>query len=184
MWGQRGFILVAASMVLLDASGAQASEKVDCSKLSLEFPPAEKADWSECYVLHYSEGAEEANAEVETLIADIGTHVVHLTSVVAGRNTYLHKEPVSSKVGDYDELEDLTGVSTEPSCGRYQIIRFRASLWKTPTDCIGFVKYGGGSITQGGGTYGAHSYVAGYDCWRNGAPDRAQIEATLDAIDD
>ena len=174
-----------ASMVLLGPSaGHAASEKVDCSQLSLEFPPADKADWSECYVYHYSEGAEEANAEVETLIADIGTHVVHLTSVVAGRNTYFDKEPVSSKISDYDELEDVVTESTEPGFERYQILRFRATLWKAPADCIGFVKYGGGSITQGGSTYGAHTYLAGYDCWRNGAPDRSQIEATLDAIDD
>ena len=174
-----------ASMVLLGASTCHAAaEKVDCSKLSLEFPPADKADWSECYIYHYSEGAEEANADVETLIADIGTHVVHITVAEAGRNTYFTKEPVSGKVGDYDELEDMTGVSTEPAFERYQIIRFRASLWKAPADCIGFLKYGGGAITQGGSTYGAHNYVAGYDCWRNGAPDRAQIEATLNAIDD
>lgn len=175
--------LLASVMLFGPSAGHAAAEKVDCNQISLEYPPANKAAWSECYVLHYSEGAEEANAEVETLIADIGTHVVHLTSVEAGRNTYLYKEPVSSKIAVYDELEDMVTGSTEPTFERFQIIRFRATLWKAPADCIGFVKYGGGAITQAGSNNGAHSYVAGYDCWRNGAPDRTQIEATLDAID-
>ncbi|MGH6939886.1 hypothetical protein [Hypericibacter sp.] len=183
MRGLLGFILIATAMAFAGGA-ARAAEKVDCSHLDLAFAPADKADWSECYVRHYSEGAEEANAEVETLIADIGTHVVHITSVVAGRNTYFDKVPVSNKLSDYDELEDMRDVATEPGYDRYQIIRFRASLWKAETDCIGFLKYGGAMIAQGGNSYGARSYVAGYDCWRNGSPDRGQIEATLDAIDD
>ena len=183
MPGIRGFIPIAAALVF--ASGAaQAADKVDCSRLDLKFSPADKAVWAECYAHHYSKGEEEANADAESLIADIGTHVVHLTSVVAGRNTYFDKVPVSRKLGAYDELEDMTDVATEPGYDRYQIVRFRASLWKTETDCIGFLKYGGATIGQGGTSYGARSYLAGYDCWRNGAPDRAQIEATLDAIDE
>ena len=183
MRGFWGFVLIAAAMAFAGGE-AHGADKVDCSHLDLKFPPAAKADWAECYARHYSKGEDEANADAESLIADIGTHVVHITSVVAGRNTYFDKVSVSSKLGAYDELEDMKDVATEPGYDRYQVIRFRASLWKTRTDCIGFVKYGGATIAQGGTAYGARSYVAGYDCWRNGAPDRAQIEATLDAIDD
>ena len=177
-------------MTLLWASGAMANDdKVNCSRLSLEFPPAAQADWTECYRFHLSEppngeGAEGASADVEILMADIGTHVVHITSVLAGKDTYFDKVPASKKLSAFDELEKVETVESEPNFKRYQIIRFRASLWKTPTDCVGFVKYGGAAIGSGGSSYGARSYVAGYDCWRNGTPDRAQIEATLDAIDE
>jgi hypothetical protein len=182
--------VLAASAIMIAAGPSRADDKVDCHRLDLTFPPADKADWTECYSRHYTEGgtsgegAEDMSADIEVLIADIGTHVVHLTSVVAGANTYFDKVPVSQKLKNYDELEKVKDVEPEPSFGRYQIVRFQALLWNTPTECFGFVKYRGASITAGGSAYGARGYVSGYDCWRNGAPDRAQIEVTLDAIND
>jgi hypothetical protein len=174
--------------MLTAAWPAVADEKVDCSRLDLEFPPADRADWTECYQRHYSEsssgeGAEDASADIEVLIADIGTHVVRLTAVIAGANTYFDKVPVSEKLKGYDELEKVKDIQTEPGFERFQIIRFRASLWNTPTECVGFVRYRGATISVGGSAYGARGYVAGYDCWRKGSPDRAQIEATLGAIE-
>jgi hypothetical protein len=181
-------VLMAAAMVTA-AGAAHADDKVECSKLDLEFPPADKADWTECYSFHLTEppsgeGAEGASADVEIMLADIGTHVVHLTSVVAGKDTYYEKVPVSRKMSAFEELEKIEDMESEPGFERYQIVRFRALLWKESTDCIGFVKYAGAMISSGGSTHGARGYLAGYDCWRNGVPDRAQIEATLDAIDD
>jgi len=184
-----GWVSLMAVAMLAAAGPAGAEEKVDCSRLDLSFPPADQADWTECYQHHYSEsssgeGAEDASADIEVLIADIGTHVVHLTAVIAGKNTYFDKVPVSEKLKSFDELEKVKDVLSEPNFERFQIIRFRASLWNTPTECVGFVRYRGATISVGGSAYGARGYVAGYDCWRKGSPDRAQIEATLSAIED
>jgi hypothetical protein len=178
-----------AVAMLATAWPAVADEKVDCSRLDLGFPPADQADWTECYQHHYSEsssgeGAEDVSADIEVLIADIGTHVVRLTAVIAGANTYFDKVPVSEKLKGYDELAKVKDIQTEPGFERFQIIRFQASLWNTPAECVGFVRYRGATISVGGSAYGARGYVAGYDCWRKGSPDRAQIEATLSAIDD
>jgi hypothetical protein len=176
-------------MVLFGISGAQAAEKVDCSRLSLEFPPAAHAEWSECYRIHKGEapdgvGAESLSVDYEIILADLKSHVVHLVSGDTGPNTYFNKQPVSHVLGDFDELEDVAGSETEEGFKRYQIVRFRASLWKAPVNCIGFVKYGGGAIGQAGSAMGAGTMLAGYDCWRGGPPDRTQIEATLSDIDD
>jgi len=176
-------------MALLWASGAMAADnKVDCSKLSLKFGPSAQADWTECYRFHDAdtpdgEGAESRSADFKVLLADLKSHVVHLVSGDTGQNTYFTKEPASQIVKEFDELERIANTEGEDGFKRYQIVRFQASLWKTPVNCIGFVKYGGGAIGQGGGM-GAATLLAGYDCWRDTPPDRSQIEATLAAIDD
>jgi hypothetical protein len=182
---------LAAAVMLFGASGADAAgdEKVDCSRLSLEFPPAAQADWTECYKLHDSgvpegEGAEGLSVDFEIIVTDLKSHVVRLVSGDTGQNTYFQKRPVSQIIKEFDELEDIAGTESEEGFKRYQIIRFSAHLWKAPVNCIGFVKYGGGAIGQGGSAMGAGTLLAGYDCWRSGAPDRSQIEATLGAIDD
>ncbi|HWA44470.1 MAG TPA: hypothetical protein VHA10_14745 [Hypericibacter adhaerens] len=177
-----GFGLLAMVAAMAAAGTALAEDKVDCHRLDLAFPPADKAEWTECYSRHFDQ--DEMSADIETLIADIGTHVVHLTSTIAGPNTYFDKVPVSEKLRNYDELEKIKGLESEPGFGRYQIVRFQALLWNTPSQCFGFLKYRGATIGATGTAYGARGYVAGYDCWREGTPDRAQIEATLDAIDD
>ena len=176
-------VLFALSMLLPGAVAQADAEKVDCSRLDLKFLPADRVERIECELLHWSD-PNDASAEIEMLTADMGTHVAHVASVVAGKNTYFDKMPVSSKLRNWKELEGFAVVGTEPEFRRYQIIRFGASISKTPMSCIGFMKYMGGAIGQTGSALGAKGYVAGYDCWRNGSPDRAQIEATLDAIDD
>jgi len=182
--------VLAASMTLLWASGAMAADnKVNCSKLNLEFAPAAQADWTECYRFHDAdapdgEGAESRSADYEVLLADLKSHVVHLVSADTGQNTYFTKDPASHVIKEFDELERISNTESEEGFKRYQIVRFQASLWKTPVNCFGFVKYGGGAIGQSGGGMGAATLLAGYDCWRNATPDRAQIEATLAAIDD
>jgi hypothetical protein len=180
--------LLAIAMILVAASPARGEDKIDCRQLDLQFPPADRADWTECYRYHHSsapngDGQDGASADIEILIADIGTHVVHIDSIVAGRNTYFDKVPVSQKLRGFDEIEKMQDVTSEEGFDRYQIIRFRTLLWKTPADCFGFVKYAGATIGQNGRSVGSRGYVAGYECWRNGPPDRAQIEATLDAIE-
>lgn len=181
--------VLAAAAILMAAGPTHAADKVECSRLDLEFPPADQADWAECYRFHQTsatsgEGAEGAAADIEILVADIGTHVVHIVSVVAGRDTYFDKTPVSKKLNSFDELEKIEDLETEPGFERYQIVRFHASIWSKPADCFGFVKYAGATISSNGTSIGARGYVAGYDCWRSGVPDRAKIEATLDAIND
>jgi hypothetical protein len=176
--------LIGVAMLMATGS-AQAADKVDCSRLDLQFPPAANADWIECEHFKHSDGhVDGATADVEMMTADMGTHLVHIASVVAGMNTYFDKKPVSEKLRNWEELEKFADVRAESDFKRFQIIRFRASVWKTAVECFGFIKYMGASITQGGGSYGSKGYVTGYDCWRDGTPDRAQIEATLDAIDD
>ncbi|QEX17878.1 hypothetical protein FRZ44_31810 [Hypericibacter terrae] len=180
-------VLLVLSVLLPSAATQAAAEKVDCSRLDLQFSPHDKIDRIECKVIHWSDpddGAEGATAEFEILTADMGTHVARLSSVVAGKNTYFDKMPVSSKLRNWKELEGFTVVGTEPEFRRYQVIRFSASISETPMSCVGFMKYMGGAIGQTGSAIGAKGYLAGYDCWRDGPPDRAQIEATLDAIDD
>lgn len=183
-----GSVALIALSMLLPGTGAQAAaEKVECSRLDLQFSPADRIDRIECKVIHWSDpddDAEGASAEYEILTADMGTHVARLSSVVAGKNTYFDKMPVSSKLRNWKELEGFTVVGTESEYRRYQIIRFNASISETAMSCVGFMKYMGGAIGQTGSAIGAKGYLAGYDCWRDGAPDRAQIEATLDAIDD
>lgn len=183
--------LVAAAMALFCAPDAHASsrDKVDCSRLSLEFPPAAQADWTECYKVHDGDtpdgaGAEGGAVDFEFLLADIKSHVVRLVSGDTGPNTYFEKRPASQIIKEFDELEGIAGTESDQGFKRYQIIRFQAILWKTPVNCVGFVKYGGGAIGQAGSAMGAGTLLAGYDCWRNGAPDRSQIEATLSAIDE
>jgi hypothetical protein len=180
--------LVGVAMLMATAT-VQAADKVDCSRLSLEFEPIAQADWSECYRLHHGgpasgTGAESRSADYEIILADLKTHVVHLVSGDSGPNTYFEKQPVSHAIKDFDELEDIADTQSEEKFQRYQIIRFQASLWKTPVHCVGFVKYGGGAITQGGLGLGAGTFLEGYDCWRDRPPNRSQIEATLSAIDD
>jgi hypothetical protein len=177
--------LAVTIMAISATRPALADDKVDCSRLDLQFPPAANADWTECERYQHSDGdADSATADVEMITADMGTHVLHIASVVAGRNTYFDKQPVSKRLSGWDELEKFADVQTEAAFERYQVIRFHASLWKAPMSCFGFVRYMGASIGQGGGSYGSKGFVAGYDCWRDGViPDRAQIEATLDAID-
>jgi hypothetical protein len=180
---------ILASAVLFGAANAYALDKVDCSRLSLEFEQIAQADWSECYRLHKGEapegeGAESLSVDYEIILADLKSHVVHLVHGDTGQNTYFNKQPVSQIIRGFDELEDIADTQSEEKFKRYQILRFRASLWKAPVNCIGFVKYGGGAIGQAGSAMGAGTLLQGYDCWRNGPPDRAQIEATLSAIDD
>jgi hypothetical protein len=180
---------ILASAVLFGAANAYALDKVDCSRLSLEFEQIAQADWSECYRLHRGEapdgeGAESRSADFQIILADFKTHVVHLVHGDTGTNTYFVKQPASQAIKDFDELENIADTQPEEKFKRYQIIRFQASLWKAPVHCIGFVKYGGGAITQGGKSMGAGVFLEGYDCWRDGPPDRSQIEATIGAIDD
>jgi hypothetical protein len=181
---------LAASMTLFWALGAMANDdKVDCSRLSLGFPPAAQADWTECYRFHDAdvpdgEGAESRSADYEIIVTDLKSHVVHLVSADAGPNTYFDKKPASQLMKEFDELERVANTESEEGFKRYQVVRFRASLWKTPVTCFGFVKYGGGAIAQGGTSAGAATLLAGYDCWRDGTPNREQIESTLGAIDD
>jgi hypothetical protein len=180
---------VLASLMLFGVSNAHAAEKVDCSRLSLEFEPLAQADWSECYRWHRGEapdgeGAEGISVDFEVIVADMKSHVVHLVSGDTGQNTYFNKQPVSQIIRDFDELEDIANTEPQEKFKRYQILSFEASLWKTPVHCVGFVKYGGGAIGQSGSAMGAGTLLEGYDCWRNGPPDRSQVEATLTGIDD
>src|SRR5258707_12147050 len=111
--------VLTAATILMSAGSTHAADKVECSRLDLEFPPADKADWAECYRFHQTsatsgEGAEGASADIEILVADIGTHVVHIISVVAGRNNYFDKVPASKKLNSFDELEKIEDMETEP----------------------------------------------------------------------
>ena len=179
---------LAALAVLLGASAAAADDKVDCSKLSLEFAPAAQADWTECFRFHNAkapgDGAESLSSDFEVILTDLKTHVVRLVSADAGPNTYFLKRPASQVIREFDELDRISGTESEEGFKRYQVIRFTASLWQMPVNCFGFVKYGGAAIGQGGTSAGAATFLSGYDCWREGTPDRTQIEATLSAIDD
>jgi hypothetical protein len=178
-------LVAAAPLPVLAAS----AEKVDCSRLSFSYAPAKDAEWTECYRFNRSEapsdGVEGLKAEFQDMLADIGTHVVHINTGKAGRNTYFRRESIRTMVEDFDELDKTQDWDDDvDDYGDYKLIRFHATLWKVAADCIGFAKYGAAHISPTGGSHGFSKYMVGYDCWRNGVPDRAKIEASLSAIHD
>jgi hypothetical protein len=181
-------LLALALVIGMPQVSAASAEKVDCNRLSFSYGPAKDAQWTECYRFNQSEapsdGADGLKAEFQDMLADIGSHVVHINAGKAGRNTYFRKESIRSMVEDFDELDKTEGWNDEDDFGDYELIRFRAVLWKVSADCVGFIKYGAAHISPSGGSHGTSSYMVGYDCWRDGVPDRAKIEATLSAIHD
>jgi hypothetical protein len=179
-----GAALLALALAAAPDARAAGMEKVDCSRLTIAVPMAADADWTECYRVHHSETSEWPDgirADYQVLLADIRTHVLHIETGKAGTNTYFFKESIKSRLKEFDELEKMSELSEEPEFGDYELVRFQSNLWKASTDCIGFMKYTHASYTQGGGA-GAGSYVVGYDCGRDGVPDRAAIEALLESI--
>lgn len=182
-----GAALLALAFAGASDASAASMEKVDCSRLSFTIATVSDADWTECYRLHHSEansgeGADGPQADFQAIVADVKTHVLHIDTGKAGKGSYFHKDSIESMLKEFDELEKLGELSEEPEFGNYELVRFQASLWKASTDCVGFLKYGRAPITQGGSAPGASSYIVGYDCWRNGVPDRAAIEALLKSI--
>jgi len=176
-------LLTATLAVAPDAFAAQL-QKVDCKRLTLTISAVSDADWTECYQAHESRTSEWPNgiqADYQVLLADIRTHVLHIETGKAGANSYFFKHSIQARLKEFDELEKMSDLTEEPEFGDYELVRFQSKLWKAPTDCIGFLKYTHASYTQGGGG-GAGSYIVGYDCWRDGAPDRAAIEAMLGSI--
>jgi hypothetical protein len=176
-------LLVGTLAVAPDAFAAQL-QKVDCKRLSLTIGAVSEADWTECYQAHESRPGDWSTgiqADYQVLVADIRTHVLHIETGKAGANTYFFRDSLKSRLKEFDELEKMGELTEEPEFGDYQLARFQSKLWQVSTDCIGFLKYTRASYTQGGGS-GAGSYLVGYDCWREGAPDRAAIEAMLGSI--
>jgi hypothetical protein len=179
-----GVALLALLLAAASDVSADPLEKVDCKRLTIALPVASDADWVECYRAHHSQVSEwpdGVKADYQVLLADIRTHVLHIETGKAGRNTYFFKDSLKSRLKEFDELEKMSELTEEPEFGDYELVRFQSNLWKKQTDCIGFLKYTHATYTQGGGA-GAGSYVVGYDCWRDGEPDRAAIESMLDSI--
>jgi hypothetical protein len=184
MRGAVGAFLLIATLLAASGAAAAGMEKVDCSRLTMRIGAVSEADWTECYRVHESrpgEWPDGTQADYQVLLADIRTHVLHIETGKAGRNTYFFKDSIRSRLKQFDELEKMSEPTEEPAFGDYELVRFRSNLWKAPTECIGFLKYTHASYTQGGGA-GAGSYLVGYDCWRDGAPDLAAIEAMLGSI--
>jgi hypothetical protein len=115
------------------------------------------------------------------MMSDLRTHVVHIEAGKAGPTSYFFKDSIESQLKEFDEIEDRSDFVEDGEFEDYDLVRFQAQLWKKKTDCVGFLKYTHATYTQGGGA-GAGTYIVGYDCWRNGAPDRATVEAFLKSI--
>ena len=179
-----GAALLALLLVAASDVSATPLEKVDCKRLSITVSTASDADWTECYRAKQrepGERADEVQADYQIMMADLRTHVLLIQTGKAGRNSYFFKDSIEARMKEYDELENRSDFTDESEFEDYELVRFQADLWKKPADCIGFLKYTHATYTQGGGG-GAGSYTLGYDCWRNGAPDRATIEALLKSI--
>jgi hypothetical protein len=174
------------ALLLAPASGASAAalEKADCKRMTLTLRMEPDADWAECYRAHQSEQGERADgitASFEVILADLRTHVLHIEAGKAGHTSYFFKDSLQSQLKEFEEIEDRSDFVEDDEFEDYDLVRFQAQLWKKRTDCVGFLKYTHATYTQGGGA-GAGAYVVGYDCWRDGAPDRATVEAFLKSI--
>jgi hypothetical protein len=179
-----GAALLALLLVLARNADAAPLEKVDCRYISITVPAVSDADWTECYRAKQREQGERAEglqADYQIMLSDLRSHVLLIETGKAGGSTYFFKNSIQSMMKDFDELEDRSDFVDEPEFEDYELVRFQSELWKKPTDCVGFLKYTHASYTQGGGA-GAGSYTVGYDCWRDGRPDRATIEAMLKSI--
>jgi hypothetical protein len=174
------------ALLLGSASGACAAtlEKIDCKRMTLTFRTQPDPDWTECYRARQSgqgERAGDLSANFEVMMSDLRTHVVHIEAGKAGPTSYFFKDSIESQLKEFDEIEDRSDFVEDGEFEDYDLVRFQAQLWKKKTDCVGFLKYTHATYTQGGGA-GAGTYIVGYDCWRNGAPDRATVEAFLKSI--
>src|SRR5258705_8321912 len=139
-----GAALLALTIAAAPDASAANLEKVDCSRLNFTVGTASAADWKECYRLHHSEansgeGPDGPQADFQAMVADVSTHVLHINTGKAGRNAYFHKDSIESMLKEFDELEKLGELSEEPKFGDYELVRFQADLWKTSTDCVGFL---------------------------------------------
>jgi hypothetical protein len=165
-----------------------AAEKIDCGKLHFSFSPAATADWSECYRYREAEATGDDNVGdnsvlFEHMLVDQGGHIVRIVEGRTGSSAYFRKEPVRAIVKEFDELTNISDWADEGDYEGYELVRFRATLWHSSVDCVGFLSYEGQVIGRRGSSLnGAEGLRGGYDCWRDGAPDRAKIEATLAAI--
>lgn len=170
------------------AGAAESSEKVDCSSLDFTYAPVAATDWSECYRYRESEAmgddsAGDNSVRFEHMLVDQGSHVVRISEGRTGSSAYFRKQPVRAIMKEFSELVDISDWSDEKAYEGYELVRFRATLWQVSVDCVGFVSYDGQAISRRGSSLnGAEGLRGGYDCWRDGTPDRAKIEATLGAI--
>jgi len=181
-----GLIALTLLAGLPNLASAQAS-KVDCGRLNFSFAQASDAVSVECYRSRETE-AESGDSPADfswtydTMFVIAHDHVVRITRAVAGMQAYFRKTSVRSLMEGLDELQAPGQWESEPEFRHYQIVRFRATAWDQESECFGFVKYGSARIFLRGGSGGASSLVAGYACWEGTAPDRATIEALLNAI--
>jgi hypothetical protein len=189
MWGimkRKVFGLAFLALLLAVACQADAAplEKVACQYITISVPAVSDADWTECYRAKQREQGERADAvaaDYQVMLSDMRSHVLMIETGKAGNSTYFFKDSIQSRLKDFDELEDRSDFAEEPEFEDYKLVRFQAELWKKPTDCVGFLKYTHARYTQGGGA-GAGTYTLGYDCWRDGAPDRKTVEALLTSV--
>jgi hypothetical protein len=181
-----GLIAMTFLVGLPNLAFAQAS-KVDCGRLGFSFAQASDAASVECYRSRQSEPAGgDSPGDVwwtfETMFVTAHDHVVRITKGVAGREAYFGKTSVRSLMEGLDELEAPEKWESEPDFSHYQILRFHAKAWNYESECFGFVKYGSARVFLRGGSGGASNLITGYACWQGTAPDRATIEALLNAI--
>jgi hypothetical protein len=168
-------------------ASAQAVQ-VDCNHLGFSFAQTSDAVSLTCYRSRYSEPnmgdfAGDISWTFETMFAFARDHVSRITSGKAGSLAYFDKRPVQIVMRDFDELEDLGKWESERDFDHYKIVRFHAVAWNYDSECFGFVKYGAARISPRTGAVGTSSFMEGYGCWRKAVPDRATIEAVLDAIE-
>lgn len=178
-----GAVLV---LLLGPAPGASAAtlEKIDCKRSTLTLLMEPDADWAECYRARQSEQGERPDglsADFQVVMADLRTHVVHIEAGKAGRTSYFFKDSIESQLKGFDEIEDRSDFVEDDEFEDYDLVRFQTQLWKQRMECVGFLKYTHATYTQGGGA-GAGAYIVGYDCWRDGTPDRATVETFLKSI--
>jgi hypothetical protein len=161
--------------------------KANCGGLSFKVGMASGAREIQCFTAQQSDapsdGAQGATADYETLVADHGSHLYRVDIGKAARNTYFHKNHIETMLAYFTELKEFERVGDEDDFEEFELVRFKANLFEKPVDCVGFLQYGGPSLTQSGPS-GARSFVVGYDCWRNRTPKRSDIEDLLTSIED
>jgi hypothetical protein len=164
------------------------SHKIECDRLSFSFEPVQSADEAYCYrYTHSSAGGDDGvaghSAVFEHMLVYQGAEVIRISIGRAVEGVYFSRRPLSGYIKEFDELEHVESWSGEADYKDYNVAQFKAKLDDQAVTCYGFMTTGGDVVSRRGGSIGAGSFLAGYDCqFGSGALSRSLIEQTLAAI--
>jgi len=164
------------------------THKVECDRLSFTFEAFRQADEADCYRFTHSEasgndGVGEYTAVYEHMLVYQGAESIRILSGRAVQNVYFTRQPLSSYIKEFDELQNVGNWESDDDYEDYRVARFSARLDKEDAVCFGFLAEGARVISARGSAEGAGSFLVGYDCqFGSGEIARSLIEHTLSEI--